>query len=173
MRYIYVIFLSVVFITASCGQGNSNKDTDGKTTYYLIRHAEKDRSDSSNRNPDLKAEGQARADRWAQRFEDVDFDAIYSTDYNRTLQTATPTAQSKGLTVQSYDPSKLYNEEFQKATEGKTVLIVGHSNTTPEFANAIMGTKHFPEIDDSDNGNLFIITVSKDGKKSPKHEQMD
>lgn len=174
MRYIYVIFLSLVFITASCGQGNSKSDnTDGKTTYYLIRHAEKDRSDSSNRNPDLKAEGQDRAERWAKRFKDVDFDVVYSTDYNRTQQTAAPTAKSKGLTVQSYDPSKLYDEAFQKATAGKTVLIVGHSNTTPEFANAIMGKNHFPAIDDSDNGNLFIVTITKDGKKLPQHDQMD
>ncbi|WP_299682098.1 phosphoglycerate mutase family protein [uncultured Dokdonia sp.] len=130
------------------------------TTYYLIRHAEKDRSDSENRNPSLIAVGQERANRWATVFKDVSFDMIYSTNYARTQETAAPTATQKGLEVQSYDPRTLFDENFQKATEGKTVLVVGHSNTTPMFANAILKEEQFEQIDDTNNGNLYIVTLT-------------
>ncbi len=133
------------------------------STYYLIRHAEKDRSDSSNRNPDLTKEGQKRANKWAEVFKDVDFDAIYSTDYNRTMQTAKPTADHNKLEIIKYDAMNLFDESFEKTTAGKTVLVVGHSNTTPQFANAILSEKKYEDIDDSENGALFIVQVYADG----------
>ncbi len=34
------------------------------TTYYLIRHAEKERTNPSNRDPHLTAIGQERAENW-------------------------------------------------------------------------------------------------------------
>lgn len=136
---------------------------DPVTTYYLIRHAEKDRSDSTNRNPDLKKEGLARAKKWAEVFKDIDFDAIYSTDYNRTMQTARPTAEQNKLEIIKYDAKNLFDESFEKSTAGKTVLVVGHSNTTPQFANAILAEKKYEDIDDSENGALFIVQVFADG----------
>ena len=65
------------------------------TTYYLIRHAEKDRTDIANSNPNLNFEGEKRAQNWANYFKEINLDAIYSTKYNRTIQTATPTSQEK------------------------------------------------------------------------------
>lgn len=58
------------------------------TTYYLIRHAEKDQSDKSNRNPHLTDEGLKRAENWSKILANVKFDKIYSTNYYRTLETA-------------------------------------------------------------------------------------
>jgi len=67
------------------------------TTYYFIRHAEKERTDITNKNPDLTEKGQQRAENWSTVFKNVDFDFIYLTNYNRTIQTATPTPKSKNL----------------------------------------------------------------------------
>ena len=92
------------------------------TTYYFIRHAEKQRTDKTNRNPDLNYKGVQRAERWKEVFSNVKFDAIYSTDYNRTKQTAKPTADSKKLPVLLYNPRKMYSEGFQNNTKGKTGL---------------------------------------------------
>ena len=145
------------------------------STYYLIRHAEKDRSDKSNKNPDLTETGNQRAVKWAGIFSNIAFDAIYSTNYNRTQQTAEPTALKQNLTIRDYDPSNLYSEAFKNQTQGKTVLIVGHSNTTPQFVNAILGKNlsadgqgrqvKYENIDDNNNGNLYIVTVSGSIKK--------
>ena len=130
------------------------------TTYYLIRHAEKVRSNAKNKNPNLTEKGVDRAINWSKTFEHINFDYIYSTNYNRTVQTALPTAKRKNLEIRFYDPNDLFNEEFKVQTTGKTVLIVGHSNTTPQFANKILATKKYSDIDDRNNSNLYILTIS-------------
>ena len=135
------------------------------TTYYLIRHAEKLRIDKTDKNPNLNFNGYKRAEAWKDVFSDVPFDAIYSTDYNRTKLTAKPTATSKNLTILLYNPNTMYSEAFQNNTKGKTVLVVGHSNTTNVFANKILGIEKYKEIKDNNNSNLYIVTIS-DGKIS-------
>ena len=129
------------------------------TTYYLIRHAEKDRSDPSNSNPELTLEGRQRSQRWSAVFERIALDAVYSTNYLRTIQTASPTAEAHHIAIQFYDPRALYSEEFKASTTGQNVLIVGHSNTIPELANAILCEQQFENIPDDINSYLYVITV--------------
>lgn len=136
------------------------------TTYYFIRHAEKVRTDKTDRDPDLNIKGLKRAKKWSEVLSNVKFDAVYSTDYNRTKQTAKPTADANGLPVLLYNPRKMYDEAFRANTKGKTVLVVGHSNTTPFFANMVVGSAKYKQIDDSNNSNLYIVTVTKDKRTS-------
>ena len=136
------------------------------TTYYLIRHAEKDRSDKSNRNPHLTKKGLARADNWAKFFKDVKFDAVYSTDYNRTRETVLPTAKANDLELKFYDPRDIDLKAFLKETKGKTVLIVGHSNTTPFFANNLVGEKSYDMMADDNNGGLYIVSKTNSDSSS-------
>lgn len=162
----YILVFGLIFsLLVSC---NSQETT----TYYLIRHAEKDRTDSGNKNPDLNENGLKRAKKWAEYFKNIDLDAVYSTNYNRTQQTAKPTANSKNLNITSYNPGKMYDSVFKANTKGKTVLIVGHSNTTPVFANKILGEKMYENMSDNDNASLFIVTISGDDKTS-KIEKID
>ena len=134
------------------------------TTYYLIRHADKVVTNKKDRDPDLTKKGYARAEKWAQVLHDIKFDLVYSTNYKRTIETAKPTAKTNNLEINFYDPRKMFDEEFQKNTKGKTVLVVGHSNTTPFFANKILGENKYSEIDESNYTNLYIVTVTKDAK---------
>ncbi|NRB59197.1 MAG: nuclear transport factor 2 family protein [Winogradskyella sp.] len=127
------------------------------TTYYLIRHAEKDKSDKQNRNPHLTDIGQKRAENWLNVFEDVEFDMIYSTNYHRTIETALPTAKANDLEIIYYDPRNMDIDTFMEKTKGKTVLIVGHSNTTPTLANKIIEEDKYSQIDETNNSNLYII----------------
>lgn len=144
------LFLSLTFsVTPSYGQEI--------TTYYLIRHAEKNLSDKNNFNPYLTKIGKERAQAWKEIFKEVAFDQIYSTPYHRTQETARPTAEEHQLVVKQYDPKNLYSSDFRKATYGKTVLVVGHSNTTPELANKILNKKKYDNIDERIHGNLYII----------------
>jgi 2,3-bisphosphoglycerate-dependent phosphoglycerate mutase len=130
------------------------------TTYYFIRHAEKVRTDTTNKNPNLTTKGKKRAQNWSSVFKNVEFDSIYSTNYNRTIETATPTAKDKNLKIQFYNPKEMFNDDFKLKTFGKTILVVGHSNTTPQFVNKILGDEKYPNIDDSNNANLYIVTIS-------------
>ncbi len=154
------------FLLLSCGNPAETKKANPQTevtTYYLIRHAEKDRSDSTNQDPELTDAGNERAQKWAEVLKDVNFDAVYSTNYKRTMQTAEPLAQQNKLEILQYDPGKLYEEDFRKATKAKTVLVVGHSNTTPQLANTILETEKYQNIDDNENGALFIVRVNHNG----------
>ncbi|TVZ28011.1 histidine phosphatase superfamily protein (branch 1) [Gillisia sp. Hel_I_86] len=170
----FALILTIVLSTFSINKANKieNKETSSLenhnevTTYYLIRHAEKDRSDTTKKDPLLTDQGTERAENWAKVFKDVPFDMVYSTNYHRTKATAQPTASSKDLELNIYDPHKIYDAEFQKETKGKTVLVVGHSNTTPEFANAILKEKKYEHLSDNENGALFIVTVNLDGSAS-------
>ncbi|WP_339634237.1 phosphoglycerate mutase family protein [Bizionia echini] len=130
------------------------------TTLYFIRHAEKDRSNPENKNPHLTTTGLNRAQYWSEIFKNVKFDAIYSTDYNRTIETAKPTANSNNITIQIYDAIQLDTRNILENNKGNNVLIVGHSDTTPKFVNKFLGTDSYLDIDDSNNGNLYILTIT-------------
>ncbi|MCG1036897.1 SixA phosphatase family protein [Polaribacter sargassicola] len=159
MKKLLFLFVFTFCLFSACS-------SDETTTYYLIRHAEKERTNNTNRNPNLTEKGLKRADNWAKYFKEIHLDAVYSTDYNRTQQTAKPTAASKNLEIISYNPRNMYDSIFKAETKGKTVLIVGHSNTTPAFANKILDEKKYKDMDDSDNASLFIVTISGDKKTS-------
>lgn len=160
----YLILLLPFFM--SCNLGNdkeTNKDAMEVTTYYFIRHAEKDTSDPNNRDPELIEEGVARAQNWAKVFREVNFDVIYSSDYKRTRATAQAVADAQQKDVSIYDASRLNDEEFKKNTNGKTVLVVGHSDSNPKFVNYILEEERYTDIEDSESGSLFIVSRFPDG----------
>ncbi|CAL2063668.1 phosphoglycerate mutase family protein [Tenacibaculum sp. 190524A05c] len=136
------------------------------TTYYLIRHTDKVLTNKGDRDPDLTKKGYLRAQKWAEVLSDVKFDMVYSSNYKRTIETAKPTAKANNIGINFYNPKKSYDKAFQKATKGKTVLIVGHSNSTPSFVNKILGESKYVEIDESNYTNLYIVNVNKESKNS-------
>ena len=136
-----------------------NIDAQEVTTYYFIRHAEKIRTDRSDKDPSLNKVGLKRAKKWQEVFSNIRFDAIYSTNYLRTKLTAKPTADDQSLPILLYDSNQLYSKKFQNDTKGKTVLVVGHSNTTNVFVNKILGQDIYPEINDLNNSNLYIVSI--------------
>lgn len=150
-------FLFVLLCFSSC-----QKNTDMTTTYYLIRHAEKERGAMAGNDPELTDKGQQRAYFWATYFMGKNIEAVYSTNTLRTRETAAPTAEEFGVAIENYDPNDLYNEEFQEETLGQNVLIVGHSNTTPEFVNKIIGRPRYVAINDDEYGTVYRVVV-KDG----------
>ncbi|MCS5593480.1 MAG: histidine phosphatase family protein [Porticoccaceae bacterium] len=147
-----ILICSFLFISSACSSQEG-------TTYYFIRHAEKLRIDTTDKNPTLNYEGVKRADAWKEVFTNVELDAVYSTDYKRTKLTAKPTADSKNLPIFLYDPKDMYSESFQNKTKGKAVLVVGHSNTTNVFANKVLGIEKYNQINDDNNSNLYIVSV--------------
>ncbi|MEM9680996.1 MAG: phosphoglycerate mutase family protein [Bacteroidota bacterium] len=164
MKTYILVILSMLMLQSVSAQESTADDT--ISTYYLIRHAEKDRSDKSNKNPNLTEAGKQRSENWSKVFKNVSFDMIYSTDYNRTKQTAQPTADAKGLDISLYNPQTMDLEAFMKITKGKTVLVVGHSNTTPMFANGLLNESTYEMIADDNNANLYIVTVTENSKSS-------
>lgn len=168
-----ILFLITIAMTACISNTSStseksqvSQDTvQAPTIYYFIRHAEKDISDPANKDPELAQEGIKKTEKWVDVFKDVAFDAIYSTDYKRTRSTARRIAESQNKEVSIYDAGKLNDEAFKTNTKGKTVLVVGHSNTNPAFVNYILEEKRYTDIAETESGSLFIVTVFPDGTK--------
>lgn len=131
--------------------------------FYLIRHAEKDTIPKGN--PRLTEQGLERANYLADLMKGTQIDAVYSTMYTRTLFTVDTMAARKGLKIRPYEASKIKSlyEEILLDTLLRNVLIVGHSNTTPAFANMILGRQEFEKgFDESDYDNLLVVTYDQD-----------
>jgi len=139
------------------------------TTFILLRHAEK--VDNSS-DPDLSIRGYERAERLASMLSKTEIAAIYSTNLTRTKETVRTVAENSDMDIQTYGvqtPVETVSEWIDKH-RGEIVVVSGHSNTTPAFANALIGREHFSgSFDDSDYGNLLIITLSETGDSKLLH----
>ena len=139
------------------------------TTFILVRHAEKASDGTSD--PALTKEGVARANNILSIFRQAEISSIYSTNYKRTIMTVEPLTEAKKTEIAIYDPKNLkeFSLKLIKDNAGGTVVISGHSNTTPTLANLLLGEEKFKQFDDSDYGNMLIITTSDSGKAKLLH----
>lgn len=165
MNSFLILLLSFLTSGETAAQKNETTVQESLTTYYFIRHCEKDERDLQNKDPQLSAEGQERAKKWAGVFKEVEFDLIFSSNFDRTRTTAAAIAETQQKEVEIYDPKNLFDPQFQKKTKGKTVLVVGHSNTNPPFVNRILGSEKYKALDEKEYGSLFIVTVAPSGEK--------
>ena len=117
MKHFILLILSLILTVPSFAQDEEKKES--STTFFFIRHAEKDRTNKENKNPNLTQEGVLRAAKWSLVFKNIIFDAVYSTDYNRTRQTALPTAEKNGLELSYYNPSNINRKNFLFSNTGK------------------------------------------------------
>lgn len=163
MKLFFTIsFLLYLTFFNGCAQRKNEHENNNTTKYILVRHAEKDSSNPSNKNPDLTPEGIDRAKNLATLFKGTKIDFVFSTDLKRTLHTVTPIAKNKKLEIITYIPFKLYTDAFKKKTESKTTIIVGHSNTIPDLVNKIIGKQKYPNIHENEYDNLYMITIKGD-----------
>lgn len=147
-------------ITYASAQDVTSKPSPS-TTFILVRHAEK--ADDS-RNTDLSQAGFERAQALDRLLSQVKVDAILTTPLNRTQQTAQVVAQRHQLRIQSYDIDASFSfmtDRLAKEFAGKTVMIVGHSNTLPINIARLTNKEVF--IPESEFDNVFIINVQADG----------
>ena len=141
-----------------------------ETIVFLVRHAERaDDGEGAQRmaadplmammvdDPPLSAAGEARASLLAEMLRDVGITRVYSTDYNRTKQTGEPTAEELGLSILLYDASDLEGfAETLRSSPGRH-LVVGHSNTTPNLAQALGGDPG-TRIESMEYDRLYMVT---------------
>ncbi len=137
------------------------------TTVYLVRHSEKNLT--IKQDPPLTQSGLERAESWAKVFSEIQLDAVYSTDTQRTRDTAQPTANKQGLKTTLYSPADLTRSSLLSAHQGKSILIVGHSNTTPALVNSLVKKEQFIDMDEAtDFSSLFIVTMSEDSANAQR-----
>ncbi|WP_435622619.1 SixA phosphatase family protein [Flagellimonas sp.] len=164
IRYKSLLLGVLAVVLLNCKKDNKDieKDKELVSTFYLIRHAEKDRTNPENTDPELNQDGLNRAIKWAEVFDPVELDAIYSTNFERTTMTAAPASIKKEIEIEFYDPGAVDIESFKETHKGHNVLIVGHSNSTPNFVNQLLGEDKYPQMDDDDNSSLYIVRFIDD-----------
>lgn len=122
------------------------------TSWLVVRHAER----AGNQDV-LTAEGRKRAEQLASLGELFRVTAIYSTDYQRTRDTVQPLADRLDLAVETYHPESA--DWWKSAAEthaGGVILVVGHSNTTPELVEQLSGLSVAP-IQHDQYDRLFVV----------------
>lgn len=169
-----LVLVLIVMITASwtsMGAPSSNLaqipvELTSDKIVFLVRHAEMCLDQGSN--PNLSSYGQERARELARVLVDVNLEKIYSTPFNRTLQTATPISQSQELEINQVEVATGFLESLAdqiKTSEAATILVAGHSNTTPRLVNLLVGTE-LSDLEETEFDRLYIVTLHADGSAS-------
>lgn len=132
-------------------------------TIYLVRHAEKQVSIDNPNDPDLTDCGHERAKTLAHFLSEEEIDIVHSSDYVRTIATANPTAESRKLDIEIYNPNELEDFAGFLLKQEKNALVVGHSNTTDVLVGFLMGADYEPNpIRDSDYDRIYQVVVCGD-----------
>jgi 2,3-bisphosphoglycerate-dependent phosphoglycerate mutase len=150
MKQLTLIFLFVTSL--ACAQP--------VTTFILVRHAEK--GNNGTKDPDLNEAGRMRAQALAKLMQATKVDAIYSTPYKRTRNTVTPLATAKGFDVLEYTKIEEM-DAILKRYSGGTIIVCGHSNTVPAIANYLIGKDSYLAFEDSEYGNIIIVSLVEKG----------
>ena len=132
-------------------------------TVILVRHAEKAAAPADN--PPLTDAGHKRARALAAMLKDVQAAAVFTTELSRTIETARPYAESRGITPTSL-PARDVDTLVQRISRynGKEVLAVGHTNTLPAVIRKLGGPE--VSITEEEYDRLFVLTVYAPGKAS-------
>ncbi|GAA4819407.1 hypothetical protein GCM10011365_09950 [Marinicella pacifica] len=130
-------------------------------TFYLIRHAEKQTGD----DPSLTQAGHERAHRIANLLAQAHIKKIYSTDYRRTQQTASPLAQKLAVPITTYNPKNLQQLAKKLRQSKENVVIFGHSNTTPQLVRLLSG-QAIPDMDESTYHLIYQVITFPESKNN-------
>jgi broad specificity phosphatase PhoE len=158
-------FFSLLITSFLIFSGFVPGQSDDIKTFILVRHAEKA---NDGRDPELSEEGEQRVLLLTEMLDLVEPDAIYTTHYIRTRETIQQIANQKNLAPIQYDPQSQSElvQQWLEIDGNTTILVSGHSNTIPELANLLLNRTHFEEnFDESDYGNLLIITITNNDSK--------
>jgi phosphohistidine phosphatase SixA len=132
-------------------------------TIFLVRHADKvsDETDSP-----LSEQGRRRAECLANTLADAQIQQIFTSELQRTQQTAAPLAEKlhlKPVAIPLSRPDKLV--EAIRSDKAANVLVVWHDATLPEVLRAL-GAPAISPIAHTEYDRFFILTLSGEKTKS-------
>ena len=159
----WLVTALVTLIGCPTVQAQSKPKATGKpsvTTVYLVRHAEKD-SASNPADPSLSAVGRVRAQALSRLLARRHPTALFTTNTARARATLAPLAAATKLEPQVYDAKETtaLAVRLRKDYAGKTVVVVGHSNTLLPLIESLGGTPPVEEIADNEYDYLFTVRI--------------
>ena len=157
-----ITFRGILVLTAFVCGLLASTPADAQRLVLLVRHAE--RADggvpppgmTTPADPDLSAEGRARAERLSEMLAQARITKIVVSEFRRTHQTAAPIAARLGLTPERASSKDVPGLVKQLTTfKNDVVLVIGHNTTVPAVIAALGGPA--TTIADTDYANLFIF----------------
>lgn len=153
----FILGLPMLLAASSC----SNHQPEC-TTIYLVRHAEKDLTDSTD-NPPLTIEGEARAQKLVKELSGVSFDGIFSTNLQRTMNTVLPIANKQDIQVVNYPYYQWQTMlDSLKITYQKYYLIGGHGDILLPMIEYLGAKKPQEELGANEYDKIFKVSISID-----------
>jgi len=128
-------------------------------TIFLVRHADKVSDDT---DAPLSEAGRRRADCLAITLADAQIQQIFTSDLQRTQQTAAPLAEKlhlKPVAIPISQPDKLI--AAIRSTKEANVLVVWHDATLPKILRAL-GAPEITPIAHTEYDRFFILTLAGD-----------
>jgi len=133
----------------------------------VVRHADKiDDTDDAVLSPT----GQAQAERLANVLKDLGISTIYTTQFKRTIQTATPLADLLGIKLLAYEQTDVDGvvKEIREKHPKEVVMVVGHRSTVPRILKQF-GASEVVALETSEYDSLFILTLPPDQSPTLLH----
>jgi phosphohistidine phosphatase SixA len=128
-------------------------------TIFFVRHADKV---SDETDAPLSDAGHRRAECLANTLADAQIQQIFTSDLQRTQQTAAPLAEKlhlKPVAIPLGRPDKLI--EAIRSGKAANVLVVWHDATLPKVMRAL-GAPAVPPIAHTEYDRFFILTLAGD-----------
>ena len=139
------IFVGVLLLMASCST----------RTYYIVRHADRVPGQDA-----ITAAGVVRTRALADSLKNKGIGRIFSTNTQRTRQTAQPLSETINVPITIYGADTLAGfANFLKKQPNS--LVVGHSNTILETARALGATPTATTIGEQEFDRLLIVKRKK------------
>lgn len=131
------------------------------TVVIIVRHAEKAAQPAND--PPLTETGVARARALVIALADAKIDVVMHTPTTRTRETARPVAEKFGLTpeIVPLGPAPIHAAalaEMVRRHPGKTILVVGHSNTIMPYVAALGGPTR-SDLCDHEYDGLYTLVL--------------
>jgi broad specificity phosphatase PhoE len=165
VRFRRTAAIASLLAVLACGQ--ALPQARGPVTALLVRHAE--RAETPADDPGLTAAGQARASALVDVARTANVTAVITTQLLRTRSTAEPTAKALRITPEVVASGDLRHAQkvadAVRAHAGRTVLVVGHSNTIPAIIEAL-GAKDSAAICEMEYDRIFVVKVTAEGVAS-------
>jgi phosphohistidine phosphatase SixA len=141
-------------------------DARATTVVIVVRHAEVE--NPTDADPALSVDGRERAARLAKMLSQArpvrGIDAIFSSEFRRTQQTATPLSETLALPI-NVIPAATWSalpRKIKREHRGEYVLVAGSSNTIPALIEALSDEP--VSLRDDEYDALFIVFVPQFSK---------
>lgn len=140
---------------------------DGATTVILVRHAETAGDTSAGgQDPALSEAGMARAKALAALAHDAQATAVITSQYKRTKDTGAelklPVVEVPVERGKAAEQADAIAKKIRDDYRGKSVVVIGHSNTIPMIVKALTGVAA-AEIPHEEYSRVYVV-VLEEGK---------